>query len=66
MPCVAAATVSPSGMPQTTHASTKALPAPTIADFHGAIRSTARHSASRIGGREATSADSNTLPATGL
>ena len=66
MPCVAAATVSPSGMPQTTQASTNALVAPTIADFHGAMRKTARQMASRIGGSDATSADSRTLPATGL
>ena len=53
-------------MPHTTHASTNALVAPTMADFQGAMRSTARQMASRIGGMEATRADSNTLPATGL
>ena len=36
MPCVAAATVSENGMPQTSQASRKALVAPAIADFHGA------------------------------
>ena len=53
-------------MPQTSQASRKALAAPTMADFQGAMRRPARQIASRIGGREATRADSNTLPATGL
>jgi len=66
MPCVNAATVKPKGMPHTAQASTKALPAPTMADFQGAMRSTARHKASRMGGIDATSADNKTLPATGL
>ena len=52
-------------MPQTIQASRNALAAPTMADFHGAMRSRPGK-ASRIGGSDATSADSNTLPATGL
>ena len=66
MPCVNADTVSPNGIPQTNQASANALEAPTMADRHGAMRSTARQMASRTGGIDATSADSRMLPATGL
>ena len=66
MPCVVAAMVSDSGMPHTSHASTNAVAAAATAARHGAMRSTASRRASRSGGTEATSADSSTLPATGL
>ena len=42
MPWVAAAMVSGRGIPQTSHASTNALVAPAIADFHGANRHSLR------------------------
>src|SRR5688500_5988176 len=66
IPYVAAATVSESGMPHTSQASTNAVTAPAMAERHGAMRHTASISANRIGGSEATSADSSTLPPTGL
>ena len=66
MPCVAAAIVSDSGMPQTSHARTKAVAAAASAARHGATRRTASSSARSSGGTEATSAEKSTLPPTGL
>ncbi len=53
-------------MPHTSQARPKAAVAAAIADFHGTTRSHARSNARINGGNEATSADRNTLPATGL
>ena len=66
MPCSAAATVRPNGMPHTSQARSAALVAPAIADFHGAKRHQASINASSSGGIEATSAERRMLPATGL
>ena len=66
IPCVAAAIVSDSGMPHTSHASTKAATAAEIAARHGATRMPANNTASRSGGSDATSAEKRTLPPTGL
>jgi Flp pilus assembly protein TadG len=66
MPCVAAAIVSVSGMPHTSHARTNAVPAAATAARHGATRRTASSTARRSGGIDAASAERSTLPPTGL
>jgi len=66
IPCVAAAIVSDSGMPQTSHASTEAVAAAAIAARHGATRMPASSTASRSGGSDAISAERRMLPLTGL
>ena len=65
MPWVKAEAASPSGIPQTSQASRKAVEAPATAAFQGAARRTASATASTTSGSAATSADRATLPPTG-
>ena len=65
MPWVTAEAARPSGIPQTSQASAKAVDAPATAAFHGAARRIASATASTTSGSAATIAESATLPPTG-